>query len=92
MSNKVLKKLLKVSSLCECDKITIWTESFVAKGILLKEHSDIIEDVVTLKNVTIHSIGCKCDENNTCGCTSEEKELEWLNIFEDKIVGFSFLK
>ena len=92
MSNKVLKKLLKVSSLCGCDKVAIWTDSFLAKGELYKDSSDMIEDVVTLKNVTIHSIGCECTESNTCGCTDVEKQLEWLNIFDDKVIAFSFLK
>lgn len=92
MSNKVLKKLLKVSSLCGCDKVAIWTDSFLAKGTLFKDATDMIEDVVTLKDVTLHSIGCECTETDTCGCTDADKQYEWLNIFDDKIVGFSFLK
>ncbi|MCR4880797.1 MAG: hypothetical protein K6A44_02445 [bacterium] len=73
----------------ECDKsgkkyLCILTKGFKAKGYLYTEKE--IEGLITLTDARIkpYMKGGECENN------SEQKHLEWLNIFADDIVAFSF--
>ena len=73
----------------ECSKngekyLCILAKGFKVKGKLYTEKE--IEGLITLTNAKIkpYMSDCECETNE------EHKHLEWLNIFADDIIGFSF--
>lgn len=75
----------------ECDKdgekrLCIMTKGFKAKGTLYTEKE--IEGLITLTNAKIkpYMKSAECDINH------EHKHLEWLNVFAEDIVAFSFVE
>ena len=65
-------------------ELCIMTKYFKAKGHLHTEKE--IEGLITLTNAHIkpYKVPSECEINN------EHKTLEWLNIFADDIIAFSF--
>ena len=64
-------------------KICLLTHAFKAKGELYTEKET--EGLITLTNVQI------CTNYTNCDCdTTEHKNIEWLNIFAEDIIAFSF--
>ena len=73
----------------ECSKngekhLCILTKGFKAKGKLYTEKE--IEGLITLTNAKVKPYM----KNNECEINEEQKHLEWLNIFAEDIVAFSF--
>ncbi len=62
--------------------ICILTKRFKAKGYLHTEKE--IEGLITLTNAKIKPLSGECE------CDIDDKTLEWLNIFADDIIAFSF--
>lgn len=81
-----LEKILDIASKAYAsDKVEIWTNSYIAKGTLLKEEGKTIEGIITLIDAQIYPLF-------SSECYSGCENLTWLNIFEDQIISFSVLK
>lgn len=67
-------------------RLCILAKGFKVKGTLYTEKE--IEGLITLTNAKIkpYMSDCECETNE------EHKHLEWLNIFAEDIVAFSFVE
>lgn len=90
---KKLDSIIEIANKADhSDKIEVWTKSFVASGTLIKDYDKITEGVLSLKDVSLDTFieECTCG-NASCNC-GEGVQRDWLNIFEDKIIGFTLFK
>ena len=81
---KVIRKVFKDYNENNFNKLTVFTKGFKAVGEFVKEEH--IKDVLCLKSVKVYSYATNCE----CETTPEYRELLWLNIFSQDIIGFSF--
>ena len=86
MSEKLEKIIAIAQQAKDSDFTEIWTPTYIARGYLVKDKNQIVDKVVTLKNVQIFPIFDEC-ETSTDGINRE-----WLNIFEDQIISFTIIK
>lgn len=86
MSDKLCKILQIAKNVPDYREVIIWTYAFKARGQILSEH--FADGIVTMTKVRV------CKHLGECECEGDSKKeiYEWLNIFEDKIIGFSFIK
>ncbi len=79
-----LKKIIEIAEQAGSEEIEIWTNSFKAMGTLLKDKDRIEKGIVSIKNPIVSPLFI---ENE---CT--DSAYDWLNLFEDQIIGFTIVK
>lgn len=85
--SKKLQNIIEIANQANAaDLIEIWTNSYIARGSLLKDTDRTFEGVVTLMGVEIYPILSECE------CSDGKIDREWLNIFEDQIISFTVIK
>ena len=86
MSEK-LKKIISIAEQANhSDLMEIWTNTYIARGHLIKSDNQIVEGLVSLKNVKIFPIFSECEATNGA------IERQWLNIFEDQVISFTVIR
>ncbi len=80
------RKIIEISNQANTDEIELWTNSFKARGILLKDLVKATEGVVTLINARIIPIF------SDSGCVNEVIVQDWLNVFEEQIIAFTAIR
>lgn len=79
-----LKKIIEIAEQAGSEEIEVWTDSFKAMGTLLKDKDRVEKGIVSMKNPIISPLFIE----NECTDTV----YDWLNLFEDQIIGFTIVK
>lgn len=86
MSEK-LKKIIEIANDANhSNEVEIWTNSFRARGIIVKEPGRTVDGIISLADARI--IPFITDIENSVDIILHN----WLNIFEDQIIAFTVLR
>lgn len=83
---RIIKEIFENNNSHEYKHIAIYTKGFKACGEYFEK--DNVRHLVTLKNAKIYSYATNCE----CETTSFHQEMNWLNIFAEDIIAFSFVE
>ena len=79
-----LKKIIDIATQAQATEIEIWTNSFKVMGCLFNDKERIEKGIVTLQNAIVSPLFVEVE----CADT----RYDWLNIFEDQVIGFTIVK
>ena len=83
---KLINEIFEKNNSHEYKNIVIYTKGFKTCGEYINK--DNVRHLVTLKNAKIYSYATNCE----CETTPSHHEVNWLNIFSEDIIAFSFVE
>ena len=83
---KIIKEIYEKNNEHEYKNLVVYTKGFKAIGEYIEEKN--YTNLITIKKARIFSYATNCEcETNVPLC-----EIEWLNIFSEEIIAFSFVE
>lgn len=79
-----LEKIIEIAEQAGSNEVEVWTNSFKAMGILLKDKDRIAKGIISIQNPIVSPLFIES--------AITDSAYDWLNVFEDQIIAFTVVK